>query len=364
MTRASTDGPLPDSVGATGAPEPDDPGKPTSPTDLPGSSWKYAVSRTTREFMNDKCTDLAAGLTYYAVLSIAPALLALVSILGVVGNSQQIVDGLLDIVRDLGSEDAVDAIDPILAQITESQAAGLALVTGLFVALWSASNYVNAFSRAMNRIYGIEEGRPVWKLRPVLYLLTLGLLILMALVAVMLVASGPVARSIGSVIGLSDTFLTVWNVAKWPVVLVIVVVAVALLYHLTPNVRQPAFRWVTPGAGVAILVWIVASVGFGFYVGNFGSYNATYGALAGVILFLLWLWISNLALLFGAELDAELERVRELEAGLEAEELIQLPPRDTAASDKKAAKAREDVAKAQLLRLRADEGGEHRHEKR
>ncbi|MGO1315828.1 MAG: YihY/virulence factor BrkB family protein [Cellulomonadaceae bacterium] len=353
MTKPSDDGPLPASIGATGAPDPDDPRKAAGPTDLPRHTWAYALSRSLREFMNDKCTDLAAGLTYYAVLSVAPALLALVSILGVVGNGPRILDGLLDIVRDLGSDQAVETIEPILAQIVDSQSAGLALIAGVLVALWSASNYVNAFSRAMNRIYGVEEGRPVWKLRPVLYALTLGLLILVALVALMLVTSGPIAASIGAVIGLSDTFLTVWGIAKWPVVLLIVIGAVAMLYHLTPNVKQPRLRWITPGAAVAIVVWILASVGFGFYVGNFGSYNATYGALAGVILFLLWLWISNLALLFGAELDAELERVRELRAGLEAEELIQLPPRDTAASEKKAAKAREDVAKAQLLRLRS-----------
>ena len=194
--------------------------------------------------------------------------------------------------------------------------AGLALVIGVLTALWSASGYVGAFGRAMNRVYDIEEGRPVWKLRPLQVVLTLAGLIIAAAVAFMLAVSGPIARAVGDAIGAGSVALTIWSIARWPVILLLVVVSVAILYHATPNVKHPKLRWMSVGASLAIMTWIGASVLFGVYVANFGSYNKTYGALAGVIVFLLWLWITNLALLFGAELDSELERRRELQAGL------------------------------------------------
>lgn len=339
----------------TDAPAPDDPRKPRSPDDLTKPSWQYVARKTFREFFADQCTDLAAALTYYAVLAVAPALLVLVSLLGLTGNPAQTVDKLLGIVQDLGPADAVKTFQPVLERLTTQSAAGITLIVGLVIALWSASGYVAAFSRGMNRVYEIPEGRPFWKLRPVLLLVTLALLVIAVLVVVALVLSGDVARSVGSTLGMSDTFVTVWNIAKWPVVVILVIVAIALLYWATPNVRQPKFRWMSVGAFVALLVWVLASVGFGFYVANFGSYDKTYGSLAGIILVLLWLWITNLALLFGAELDAELERGRQLQAGIPAEETIQLPPRDTKASDKKQAKAEEDVRRGRLLRRRAAE---------
>jgi membrane protein len=202
----------------------------------------------------------------------------------------------------------------------------------------------------MNRIYEVTEGRPIWKLRPLMLLLTLVLVVLTAVVALGLVLSGAAAQAVGDALGLGSTVVTVWNIAKWPVLLGIVMMIVALLYYATPNVRQPAFRWISVGAIVAILIWVVASAGFGFYVANFGSYDKTYGSLAGVVVFLLWLWITNLALLFGGELDAELERARQLQAGMPAEEEIQLPPRDTRKSDKDARKEQEDVRRGRELR--------------
>ena len=238
----------------------------------------------------------------------------------------------------------------------ESPSAGVALITGALAALWSASGYVGAFGRAMNRIYEIEEGRPVWKLRPLQLVLTLAGLLLASAVAVMLVISGPVAEKVGNAIGAGSVAVTIWNIAKWPVILVCVVLAVAVLYYATPNVKQPKFRWISIGAGFAILIWIAASVLFGFYVANFGSYNKTYGTLAGVIVFLLWLWITNLALLFGAELDAELERGRQLQAGLPAERDIQLPPRDTRVLDKNEKAEEKDIERAE--ELRRTRGGE------
>jgi membrane protein len=202
----------------------------------------------------------------------------------------------------------------------------------------------------MNRIYEIREGRPFWKLRPVMLAVTLVAVILVALVAMALVLTGPAAQAVGDAIGLGSTGLLVWNIAKWPVILLVVAFVVALLYYVTPNVKQPRFRWVSVGAVVAIVVWILASAAFGFYVSTFSSYDKTYGALAGVVVFLLWLWITNLALLFGAELDAELERARELQSGLPAEEELQLPARDTRGTDKADAKKAEDVERARRLR--------------
>jgi membrane protein len=335
-----------------GAPDPDHPSKPDTPRELTKPSWGYILRKTFREFLRDECTDLAAALTYYAVLSLFPALVALVSLLGVFGQGQQTIDTLLGLLRDLGAGAAVSSVEPVLQQLSTVPGAGVALVVGLLGALWSASGYVNAFGRAMNRIYEVGEGRPIWKLRPLMIVITIVLLLLVSITAVGLIVSGPVAEAIGGTIGLGSVAVTVWNIAKWPVILGVVVVIVAILYHATPNVRQPKFRWISVGAVVAILTWILASAAFGFYVANFGSYNKTYGSLAGVIVFLLWLWITNLALLFGAELDAETERGRELQAGMEAEETIQLPPRDTTKTEKDAAKEAKLAEQARELRRR------------
>ena len=339
------------------APHEDDSRKPDSPGELTKPSWKYTAKKAFAEFGRDQCTDLAAALTYYAVLAIFPALLALVSLLGVFGQGESTTQALLDIVRSLGQGSAADALQGPIEQMTQTRAAGFAFILGILGAIWSASGYVGAFGRAMNRIYQIDEGRPVWKLRPLQLVLTLAGIILLALVLIGLVVSGPLARSIGDVIGLGDTSVMVWNIAKWPVMLLIVIVLVAVLYYATPNVKQPKFRWMSIGAAIAIVVWLLASVAFGFYVANFGSYNKTYGSLAGVIVFLLWLWLTNLALLFGAEVDAELERSRQLQAGIEAEESLQLPPRDTRASDKKAEKYEESVEEGRRLRERAQRNG-------
>lgn len=331
-------------------PDPDDARKPDNPQDLTKRSWFYVLRKTVREFMDDQCTDLAAALTYYAVLSIFPAALALVSLLGVVGQAGRSVDVVLDVLNPLVSDQMLGTIEPALRQIAESPGAGLALIIGLAGALWTASGYVGAFGRAMNRIYEIGEGRPIWKLRPWMILITLAAVVLAALVLLMLIVSGPVAESIGSVIGLGSTAVTVWQIAKWPVLAAIVVLVVAMLYHTTPNVQQPKFRWLSVGATVAILTWVLASVGFSIYVANFASYNQTYGSLAGVIVALLYLWLTNLALLFGAELDAELERGRQLQAGIAAEEDLQLPAKDTRNITKSRKKQEEDVARGRRIR--------------
>jgi membrane protein len=321
-----------------------------SPTDLRKESWSYVLRKTAREFSGDQCTDLAAALTYYSVLALFPAAIALTSLLGLVGQGTEAVDQVLGVLKDLGATGVVDSVGPTLRELSGSQSAGPALVLGLLGALWSASGYVGAFGRALNRVYEVGEGRPVWKLRPVMLLLTAVLVVLVAVALLGLALTGPVADAVGSALGVGSTVVVVFDIVKWPVILGVVVLVVALLYYATPNVRQPRFRWVSPGAVLAIVTWGLATVGFGFYVSNFSSFDKTYGALAGVIVFLLWLWLTNLALLFGAELDAELERGRELQSGLAAEATIQLPARDTRGIEKAARKEQEDLRRGRALR--------------
>ncbi|MFD6139496.1 YihY/virulence factor BrkB family protein [Promicromonospora sp. NPDC060271] len=347
-----------DTAERTDAPAPDDRRKPESPPALHGRTWTYVLRNSVRQFSRDQCTDLAAALTYYAVLAAAPALLALVSVLGLVGNGGQAVERVIGTMDGVLPPDVLSVVEPLVQNAAGGGGkAGFALLLGVVLALWSASGYVGAFGRAMNRIYEVDEGRPVWKLRPVMLLVTLVAVVIAALIVAAVALSGPVAQAVGDAVGLGSTAVTVWGIAKWPVVLLLVVVLVAILYHVTPNVRQPKMRWLSVGAFVAILVWVLASAAFALYVATFASYDATYGSLAGIIVFLLWLWITNLALLFGAELDAELERGRELQGGIAAEETVQLPPKDARASEKREAKHRKEVERGRELRLAAERDG-------
>jgi membrane protein len=309
-------------------------GAPESPGDLKTRGWWSVLKRTVKEFQDDNLTDWAAALTYYTVLSIFPALIALVSILGLVGQNPQTTNALLDIIDKIGPSSAVDTFKgPIESLINNKSDAGILLVIGLATALWSASSYVGAFMRASNAIYERDEGRPFWKLRPTQLVVTLVMVLLLALVGIAVVVTGPLASAIAGPIGLGDTAVTVWNIAKWPVLLGVVILVLAILYYWTPNVRHPKFRWITPGSILAVVVWIIASAAFAVYVANFGSYNKTYGSLGGVVIGLIWLWISNIAVLLGQELNAELEREREIESGnRRAHEEIQLEPR-TAPTD-------------------------------
>jgi membrane protein len=334
------------------APAPDSPRKPASPTDLKKPSWMYIFRKSVREFSADQCTDLAAALTYYTILSLFPALLAMVSLLGIFGQDDKSTAAMLDLLQRLAPGQAAQVLQQPIQQLAASNTAGLTLAIGIVGALWSASGYVGAFGRAMNRIYEVDEGRPFWKLRPIMLLVTLAAVVLAALMLVMLVVSGPIAAAVGGFIGLGDVAVTVWNIAKWPVLVLAAVVAIALLYYATPNVKQPKFRWISMGAVIALLVLAITTAGFGFYVANFSNYNKTYGAIGGVIVLLLWLWLANLSLLFGAEFDAETERGRELQAGIKAEETLQLPPRDTRTSVKREQQVRDDVARGRLLRIR------------
>jgi membrane protein len=299
---------------------------PSGPLKLRARSWWDVLKRTAKEFQDDQLTDLAAGLTYYAVLAIFPALIALVSILGLIGDSA--TQPLIDNVEALAPGPAQTILVDAIRQISSSQAAGLGLVLGLAGALWSASGYVGGFARASNRIYEVEEGRPFWKLRPLQIGITMAMIMLLAICAIAVVISGPLAREVGDVVGAGDSAVTIWDIAKWPVIVLAVITMVSVLFWTAPNVKQPGFRWITPGGVVAVLLWLAASLLFAFYVSNFSSYNATYGSIAAVIVFLVWLWITNLAILFGAELNAELERERELAGGIPEEKTIALEPRD------------------------------------
>ncbi|MEV6828637.1 YihY/virulence factor BrkB family protein [Amycolatopsis sp. NPDC051102] len=318
--------------------------EPEGPGELSKRSWGAVLKRTFKQFNRDNLTDWAAALTYYGVLSLFPGIIVLTAILGLLGPNeiQTVIDNINQVVPGQGKDILVGAIKELTG--SRSLAGPLAII-GLLGALWTASGYIGAFMRASNAIYGMPEGRPIWKVIPLRVALTIGIVVLLALCAVGVVATGSIARRIGDLIGLGSTGILVWEIAKWPVIAVLVSVAFALLYWVGPNVRQPSFRWLTPGGLLAVVLWVLASAGFALYVANFGSYNKTYGSLAGVIVFLVWLWISNLAILLGAELDAELARGRSIEAGREDnQEEPFLPPRDTKAMDQDEAAA---VAKSE-----------------
>jgi membrane protein len=296
-----------------------------------------ALKRTVREFREDNLTDWAAALTYYSVLAIFPALIVLVSILGLVGDSatQPLIDNLGTVAPGPAKDIFTSAIENLQG---DQGAAGVLFVVGLLGALWSASGYVGAFMRASNSIYDIEEGRPVWKTLPVRVGLTIVLLVLLAITTMAVVITGGLAQRVGDLIGLGSTAVDVWNIAKWPVLLVVVSFMFALLYWAAPNVKHPGFRWVSPGGLLAVLGWLIASAAFAFYVGNFGSYNKTYGALGGVIVFLVWLWISNIVILLGAEFNAELERGRAIDEGMRPPDKEPFAePRDTRKMDTQSA---------------------------
>ncbi|MFD0690071.1 YihY/virulence factor BrkB family protein [Actinomadura fibrosa] len=305
--------------------------KPSAPTDLPATSWGGALKRVYGEFKHDNLSDWAAALTYYSVLSIFPAMLVVVSLVGMAGQS--VTQDLIKNVGDLAPGAVKDLLISSLNELQRSRGgAGLVALIGLATAVWSASGYVGAFMRASNVVYDIPEGRPIWKTVPLRIGVTLVTLVLLSVSAIAVVVSGPLARKVGDVLGLGSAAVTTWNIAKWPVLLLIVSFLFALLYWAAPNAKR-GFRWVTPGGILAIVLWLVASAVFALYVAGFSSYNKTYGSLAGVIIFLVWLWISNLAILFGAELNAELERSRAIAAGQpkEAEPYVEF--RDTRAFD-------------------------------
>ena len=296
--------------------------------------------RTVREFKEDKLQHWAAALTYYAVLSLFPALLVMVALVGLFANPDTVTRFLTDVIGALGPESAVDTFKGPIESVTANRgAAGILAIVGVISALWSASGYVGAFTDASNAIYEVEEGRPFWKLKPLQILVTFICISLVAVSALALVVSGPLATAVGEALGLGDAAVTAWQLGKWPAMLLLVLLILHVLYYASPNARVTK-KWVSPGALLTLVVWIVASALFALYVANFGSYNKTYGTMGGVVVFLLWLWLTNIAVLLGVEFNAELERTREIDRGVPgAREELKLPERDRPSEKQRATTA-------------------------
>ncbi|MHA3704522.1 YihY/virulence factor BrkB family protein [Jatrophihabitans sp. YIM 134969] len=328
------------------SPNDDNRGEPDSPTDLDKPSLLATAKRAGGQFKHDNLTDLAAGLTYYAVLSIFPGVLVLVAIIGLLGKdtAQKTEDQVTSI--------APSGVDNIVTQVFQQAQSnsGLASVTaiiGVLLALWSASGYVAGFMRASNVIYGIGEGRPIWKTLPVRLGVTVLAVVLLTVGAFIVVSTGPVAETIGNAIGLGDTAVTVWDIVKWPILLLLVSVILAVLYWAAPNAKQAGVKWVSPGGVIAVVLWLLASGLFALYLAFFANYNKTYGSLAAVIVFLVWLWITNIAILFGAEVNAELDHQKAIEGGLPEDVQPFAEPRDTRKLDPEQTA---DVERAQAAR--------------
>ncbi|MHA5053257.1 YihY/virulence factor BrkB family protein [Streptomyces sp. SD15] len=301
---------------------------PDSPTNLSRRAWGAVLKGTLKEFKKDELADRAAALTYYGILALFPALLALVSLLGIVGQSatQQVLDNI----QKFAPGPAQDILRNAVRQMQGNAGLGSVMaIVGLVLAVWSASSYVAAFIRSANAVYDIPEGRPVWKVLPVRVGVTVVLMVMAVISALIVVFTGGLARQAGTALGVGDAGLTAWSIAKWPVLVVLVTVMIAILYWATPNAKVRGFRWITPGSFLALLIWMIASAGFALYVANFASYNKTYGTVAGVIVFLVWLWITNLAILLGLEFDAELVRQRAVAGGHPADDEPYVQPRDT-----------------------------------
>jgi membrane protein len=288
---------------------------PQTLTDMPRAGWLAIGKRAIREFKHDDITDRAAALTYFGVLALFPAMLVLVSILGLLGKSttQQVLNNL----GQVAPGGVNSFLKGVVTQVQgKAGIAGIAGIIGLLVALWSASGYVAAFMRASNAIYDVDEGRPIWKTVPVRIITTLALVIMLVIAAAIVVLTGPIANQVGTAFGIGHAAVLIWDIAKWPVLVIIVTVMMSLLYKASPNVRQPSFRWISAGGVIAVVIWLIASGAFALYVSFSGSYNKTYGSLATVIIFLVWLWISNIAILLGAEFNAEAQRERAIRAGM------------------------------------------------
>jgi len=308
----------------------DDPvtGGPDKPTQLSKRSWFEVLKRTVKEFNNDNLSDWAAALTYYGVLSIFPGILVLLSVSGLL-LTDTTQSAVLTNAKELFPGSIAGPMTGAVNELKKgSHVAGLLAIVGLLGAVWTASGYVGAFIRAANAIYDVPEGRPIWKILPIRLGITVAVGTLIALAALSIVFTGRFAEQAGSWVGLSKESVRVFDIAKWPALLVVVMLILAILYWASPNARQHGFRWITPGGALAVFIWLVASGGFAIYVSNFSSYNKTYGTLGGIIAFLVWLWISNIAILLGAEFDAELERGRAIEAGLPPDDEPYVPLRD------------------------------------
>ncbi|MFG1885012.1 YihY/virulence factor BrkB family protein [Micromonospora sp. NPDC049102] len=298
-------------------------------------TWRGVLVRSVRNFVNDNCSDWAAALTYYGVLALFPSAIVVVALVGLVSSGERTLDTVVDLANQVGAGSVVadedgGVVGVIRSVVLQQSNTKVLLSFGLLGALWSASGFIGAFTRASNAIYGVDEGRPVWRLRPLQIGLAAVTLVLLAVVALALIVSGPVTDAVGDLINAGGLARTVWSVAKWPVLALVMMVLLSLLFWIAPNVRQPRFRWLTPGGAVALLSWAVVSFGFGFYVANFATYKTTYGSLGAAIAFLVWLYLSNSALMLGVQINAEVQRGRQLQAGEEDPDGPVLPPRRAA----------------------------------
>jgi membrane protein len=269
-----------------------------------------ALKATVQEFQRDDALGIAAQLAYYLILALFPFILVLVSLLGTFG-SEELASEVLAYFQRVMPEQAYEIIRDYTASIISGKAEAPGLFTfGILFTIWAASGAFAALINALNRAYDVQETRPFWKVRGIAILMMLGLSVLV-LIGVLLLVLGPqIGTAIANVFGLEETFLLVWDIARWPAALFFMIFTVALLYYFAPDVDQP-FRWITPGGLIGVLLWVLASVAFNFYVSNFGSYNKTYGSIGAVIVLLLYLYISSLTILFGATLNATLVRMKE-----------------------------------------------------
>ncbi|MBD8061738.1 YihY/virulence factor BrkB family protein [Oceanitalea stevensii] len=322
-------------------------------------SRRFMMGKALRDFLADECLDRSAALTLFSVLAIPPLVIMLTSVLALAGQGPASTDTMLEIVGQLApDEDALDVISQPVRSVLEHPAAGWTLALGVGSSLWIAAGYVGSFGRAMNRIYGVEEGRPALQLLGWHLLTTLVLVVFATLVTLFAVVSGPVARAVGQTLEV-EASVTVWELARWPVVLLAGLVVISLLYFTTPNVRYQRFRLVSPGSLLALGIALVASFGFQLYLRLAGYFETTYGAtLAGIVVLVLWLWLINISLLLGAELDRELARARQLVSGVEADRRIQVDVRDQRASHRAAARRSADEARARSLRESWTDGRE------
>ena len=312
--------------------------------ELSRRSWRAAAKRTLAEYQEDNLQDRAAALTYFSVQSIFPGLLVLVTLLGLLGTSvtQNLIDQLTKAVPGSVSTIVSHALTRLQAN---HSTAGILAVVGLALGLWSASSYVAAFMRAANVIYDVPEGRPAWVTIPVRLAVTVAMLVLLVFSVVIVVVSGGIARHVGSALGLGSAAVTAWGIAKWPVLVIIVSIMLAILYWASPNARH-GFRWISPGGLLAVLLWLIASGLFALYVAFFGNYNKVYGTLGGIIIFLIWMWLSNTAILLGAEFNAELERERAIAGGVPPHQEPFTELRD----DRKLRKKREKKSRGRFTR--------------
>lgn len=327
-----------------------DAAEPQSPAQIEWGSWRLAMRRAARAFGVDACPDAAAGLTFYSVLALVPAVMVTFSVVSLLGRGEETARIVVDVVRALAPDASESAVGDVISRIAEARLSGILLVFGLALTLWAVARYVAALGRGINRIYRVAEGRPVWRLKAGQLLIALVIIVCVAVAAALLSVTDSVAQALGHALGLGETALVAWRIIRWPLLALIVILLIAVLYYFAPNVKPPRFRWMSLGAVVALAVLLLTSLGFWLYVSNFADYDRIYGAFAGVIIFALWLWIANMAILAGAEFDAEVERVRQLQADIPAETQVQVPLRDARQIAKNVRRDRKEEARSRRIR--------------